>query len=192
MPPLTRGPLPAALAAISFSFFCSSLCLACRAWRKKDFQMNGHLWYKIPCLHRPAHVPASWQPSEASFYHLRVQTWCSMFWNVKHFIVRVILKMSSIILQNKNLQRKIIRWLEQENSFSNWSSFWVCTLNTTSYNTSTGGIGQWSGPKLSSQACCKFLDAALLNFETQVMDDEIAKCVIDIIYWNSNTSHKFT
>ena len=31
MPPVARGPFPAALAAISFSFFCSSLCFMCSA-----------------------------------------------------------------------------------------------------------------------------------------------------------------
>ena len=45
--------------------------------------------------------------------------------------------------------------------------------------------GHWSMVRTEAELqifCCKFLDAALLNFETQVMDDEIAKCVIDIIY----------
>ena len=75
IPPLTRGPLPAALAAISFSFFCSSLCLACRACNINRLKHKStYNFINLPCHHRQALDSASWQPLAASSFHLHVPT----------------------------------------------------------------------------------------------------------------------
>ena len=172
MPPLTRGPLPAALAAISLSFFCSSLCLACRAWHEIWLLWMDHSKWTHTLSSSSSSLFCFLAAFRGFFFPpSRPDMLSSVVWNVSHITVWVQLKdvFISIITKWEPLEnpKNYQVTLNRKTHFQTGPP--LCTFNPSSYNTPSLVNGQgrsWAQSFYLQASSCRAPKS-----ESRVMDN---------------------